>query len=305
MPTIRANGVDTYYERRGNGPTVVFVHASMLDHSVWDEQVEALSDGYSTVTYDLRGHGRTGPSAEPEYAVDLYVADLRALLSELGVRKPVLCGLSMGGTVALTYAATYPDDLSGLVLVDAFAPEFRSRGEWFLRRVALSALVPPVRLLGLERVERANVWLTARLFPGADGDYGNVERLREAGPRMATEEFAKVVRSMARPRDPPVDLSAVSAPTLVLYGERDLPFVRLHAARFAARIPTVEVDEVPDAGHAANLDAPEYVTAAVRAFLDGLGLGADAGESTGTERRAGTNGRLSDDAGGETGPETR
>jgi pimeloyl-ACP methyl ester carboxylesterase len=277
MPTIRANGVDTYYERRGDGPTVVFVHPSMLDHSAWDEQVDALSADYATVTYDLRGHGRTGPSAEAEYTVDLYVADLRALLGELGVERPVLCGLSMGGTVALTYAATYPDDVAGLVLVDAFAPEFRSRGEWFLRRVVLSALVPPVRLLGLERVERANVRLTALVSPGADGDYETVERLRGTGPAMATEEFAKVVRSMARPRDPPVDLSAVSAPTLVLYGEYDLPFVRLHAARFAAHVPTVEVDEVPDAGHASNLDDPEYVTAAIREFLEAHADKADGG----------------------------
>ena len=281
MPTVRTNGVETYYERRGEGPPVVFVHPSVMDHAVWDEQVAALSEEYETVVYDLRGHGRTGGSSERAYPMDLYAEDLRALVDALDLDRPVLCGLSRGGMVALTYAARYPDEVSGLVLAETFTPPILGLGDWFLRRVLLNAVIPPVRLVGYERVERAQVWFLERFGSGMAGNYGNVERAREGGPGVATDEFAKVMRSMTRFHETALDLSAVAAPTLVLYGERGLPPVKRHAARLAARLPDVEVDEVPGAGHAATLDDPAYVTDALRRLLARAYRDADVEEPTG------------------------
>ena len=267
MPTVPTNGIETYYERRGEGPPVVFVHASIVDHAIWARQAEALVDDYETVVYDLRGHGRTGGSVEPAYTMDLFAEDLHALIDALDLDRPVLCGLSMGGLVAQTYAARYPDRVAGLVLVDTFTPGILTRGEWFLRRIAYRALIPPVRLVGFERVERAKVWLAERLFGGVSGDYGAIDRLRETGPRMTTDEFVKVIRAMTRADETSIDLPAIRVPTLVLYGANEFPFVKLHAVELAVRLPDVEVDEVPGGGHASNLDNPDYVTDAVRAFL--------------------------------------
>lgn len=277
MTTVRTNGIETYYEERGEGQAVVFVHAALVDHTMWDEQVVALDDDdYRTVVYDLRGHGRTGGSALTEYSMDVYAEDLRALVTALELDRPVLCGLSMGGMIAQTYAASYPDEIAGLLLADTFTPPIRSRGEWFLRRVVLNALIPPVRLVGLERVEKANVWLTERFFGGAGGDYEKIEQLREGSPRIATAEFAKVVRSMARFHERSVDLSAVEVPTLVVYGDNDLPFARRHAAAIATEIADVEVAEIADAGHASNLDAPEAFADLLRSLLVRVGAADDA-----------------------------
>ncbi|MFB6105748.1 MAG: alpha/beta fold hydrolase [Halobacteriaceae archaeon] len=266
MPTVETNGVETYYERRGEGPVVVFVHASVLDHAMWDAQVEALSGDYATVTYDLRGHGRTGGSDRRAYSMRTYAADLHALLDALDVERAVLCGLSMGGCVAMTYAAAHPERVAGLVLADTFAPPIRTRGEWLLRRVVLPGLTLPVRLLGYERVERANVWAAERLVAGSGGDYGRVRALRAEGPRMATDEFAKVMGAMAGFHRESVDLGAITAPTLVCYGEDDLTFVAVHAAALASALPDATVEAIPNAGHASNLDAPKAFTAAVRSL---------------------------------------
>ncbi|RBI64255.1 alpha/beta hydrolase [halophilic archaeon] len=267
MPTVQTNDVETYYERRGDGPPLVFVHASVVDRTMWKQQVDALSDDYATIVYDVRGHGRTGGSTESEYTMDLLAEDLHALVTALDLDRPVLCGLSMGGGIAQTYAATHPGRIAGLILADTFTPRILTRGEWCLRRLVMNGLVPPVRLVGYERVEKANVWLTERLFGGSSGDYEKIERLRETGPKMATDEFAKVIRSMTRFHELSIDLSAITVPTLVLYGENELPFVKRHAAELAAHLSDVAVDEVPDAGHASNLDNPDYFTAAVRTFL--------------------------------------
>lgn len=268
MPTIRTNDIGTYYERRGEGPPVVFVHAAIVDHGMWDRQVDALSGDYTTITYDVRGHGRTGGSTRRKYTVDLYARDLDALIEALDVERPVLCGLSMGGLIAQTYAATRPDRVAGLVLADTFAPRIGSRSEWFLRRIALNALIPPVRILGYERVEKANMWLTERFVGGAGGDYERIERLHESGPGMTTGEFAKMIRSMTRFHEASLDIPSITVPTLVLYGENELPFIKRHAAELAARLPNAEIEEISDAGHASNLDEPDRFTAAVRSLLE-------------------------------------
>lgn len=275
MPTVRTNDIETYYERRGTGPTVVFVHGAVLDHSQWAPQVAALRDAYDCIAYDVRGHGRTGGSVRGAYSVDLFAEDLVALLTALDIERPVLCGLSTGGCIAQTVAARHPDRLSGLVLADTFTPEVRGWAERLQRVYGLRATIPLVRLFGYERVERVMVGLQERFnAPGAGGEYDRIEALREARPRMTTAEFAKVVRAVAAFEETDLDLAAITVPTLVLYGENEVGFVKRHAATLAATLPTVEVESIPNAGHASNLDNPERFTGALRAFLDARTAGA-------------------------------
>lgn len=267
MPTVQTGDIETYYQQRGDGPPVVFVHGAVLDHSQWDPQVEALSDDFTTYAYDVRGHGWTGGSEHGVYSIDLFADDLAAFIDALGLERPVICGLSTGDCIAQVYAARHPDRLAGLVLADTFTPALLSHSEWIQRSLLLRATIPPVRLLGYECIERALVWLQELLSPGASGDYENVEVLRAKGPKMTTVEFAKVIRAVALFHRTEVDLSVIDVSTLVLYGEYEPPFVRRHAPKFAGGIPDATVQEVPDAGHASNLDNPEFVTGALAEFL--------------------------------------
>jgi len=268
MPTARTNDIETYYERRGEGPPVVFVHGAIVDHSQWDPQLEALSDEYTTIAYDVRGHGRTGGSQRGRYSVDLFADDLDALLDALDVEQAVLCGLSTGGCIAQVYAARHPDRVAGLVLADTFAPEYLSVGERLQRSLGLRATVPFVRLFGYERVERWMVRLQERISgEGVSGDYETVERIRETGPKMATDEFAKVIGAVAGFHHTEVRFPAISAPTLVLYGEHEAPFMRRQAHHLATEVGGATLRAVPGGGHASNLDEPEFVTDAVRELL--------------------------------------
>lgn len=268
MPTVETNGVETYYERRGDGPPVVFVHGGMLDHRQWEPQVAALAGDYETYAYDVRGHGRTGGSALTSYSIELFARDLASLVDALGLDRFALCGTSTGGCVAQVYAARHPERVAALVLADTFTPALSGRAEYLQRSLSLRLAVHPVRLVGYERVERWLVGLYERLHDErASGDYGAVRALRSGGPGMRTGEFAKVARAIAGFHETTVDLAAVAAPTLVLYGEHEPPFLRAHATRFADAIPDVAVREVPDAGHAANLDNPTAFTAALEEFL--------------------------------------
>lgn len=267
MPTVETNGIRTHYERRGDGPPVVFVHGAAVDGAQWTPQAAALADDYTTITYDVRGHGRTGGSAVDPYSIDRFSADLEALVSELGLDRPVVCGLSMGGCIAQAYAARYPERIRGLVLADTFAPvrlDWRDR----LAFLGLRATIPPVRLVGYERVERWMVRLQELIQgDGVSGDYAAIERLRAAGPRMANAEFAKVIRAIASFHEADVNLAAVDVPVLLLCGEHDGGFIRRHTWHLAAELPRAAVRVVPDAGHASNLDNPAWVTTALREYL--------------------------------------
>ncbi|WP_435077985.1 alpha/beta hydrolase [Halococcus sp. AFM35] len=109
---------ETVVTDRGEGPAVVFAHGTLMDRTMFDSQVRALSEEYRTVAYDLRA--RTDQYAT-EY--DLYdlADDADALTDALGTDSFVLCGMSMGGFMALRFAERYPDQLEGVVLIDAIA----------------------------------------------------------------------------------------------------------------------------------------------------------------------------------------
>lgn len=267
MPTVRSNDIETYYEQRGDGPPIVFVHGAIVDHSQWEPQLEDLSDEYTTIGYDVRGHGRTGGSVDDPYSIDLFAEDLDALITALDLDAPVLCGLSMGGCIAQVYAATHPERIAGLVLADTFSPrilDWRERVQFLL----LKATIPPVRLVGYERVERVMVWLQERIQgKGVSGDYEKIEQLRDEAPKMATEEFAKVIHALTNFHETELDLSTITVPTLVLYGEHDAGFIRRHAPKLGDAITDATVLEVPEAGHASNLDNPDFFTSALREFL--------------------------------------
>ncbi|MFB6140373.1 MAG: alpha/beta fold hydrolase [Halosimplex sp.] len=85
---------------------------------------------------------------------------------------------------------------------------------------------------------------------------------------MDTDEFAKVIRAVAGYHRTEVQFAAISVPTLVLYGENEAPFMRRQAHHLGTLVAGATVRAVPDAGHASNLDDPEFFTGAVRELLE-------------------------------------
>jgi pimeloyl-ACP methyl ester carboxylesterase len=265
---VETNGIETYYERRGEGPPVVFVHGMVMSNTMWDAQVEALADEYTTVAYDVRGHGRTGGSDVGSYSIPLFAEDLDALLTALDVERPVLCGTSMGGAVAQAYAAAHPGNVAGLVLADTFpAGDLPLAGRLAFANIRFLGWLQ--RYVDYRRLNRVQMRVGNLLSPGWAGDEVTVQDLVESDPRIASDEFRKIARATAAFPGSDLDLSAVTAPALVLYAENAPAGMQGMASgiRDGLANADVEVDVVPDAGHAVNLDNPEFFEEAVRAFL--------------------------------------
>ncbi len=266
MSRIRTNDIEIYYERRGAGPPLVFIHGAVIDdHTSWTPQVESFSNEYTTFAYDVRGHGRTGGSRLPSYSISLLADDLGAFIDGLDIEQPVLCGFSMGGMVAQTYAARHPDRVGALIIADSYGPYVFSRREWIVRVGFPEIAHPIVRLVGYERMKQALHWILVQV--GGEESLGEFEGV-ERFPRMDSDEVVKVLRAVATFHQSNLDLSEITAPTLILYGDHGLPFFQHHAAKLAAEIPDASVKSIPTTTHMLNVDNPEAFDAAIREFLE-------------------------------------
>lgn len=269
MTRLPVDGVTLYYESEGTGPPIVFVHGGWMDGEMWTPQVERFAGSHRTITYDVRGHGRTGGSEEPTYSIDLLVEDLRALIESLSLDAPILCGLSLGGMIAQTYANRYPDSVRALVLAGAM----RSFPPLPITRIQQEVVFPRVPLY-------TSMWLLGSrssfrlILQGIRLAQGHPwialdDRARryafEAVGRLDTAEFIKIFDAMYE-FDTRGDLE-ITAPTLVLTGDHEAVPVVQQSDRLAEVIETASRTTIPDAAHLSNLDNPEAFNDALERFL--------------------------------------
>jgi pimeloyl-ACP methyl ester carboxylesterase len=269
MPHIRTGDLTTYYELTGSGPTVVLIHGGFVDCRMWDPQVKALAAEYRVLRYDLRGHGRTGPSSLTRYSVERFADDLQALLSALEIQHATVCGLSFGGMIAQAYASKYSSALEGLVLADTAVSTTLT---WVdaLQRYLLAPrwlILATIRLLGGKRFVGFAFWMARRTR--SSQWFGQDEAVQayveEAMLRMSTEEYVKIYGAIYD--FDVVDLSVVRVPTLLLNGEHESRSVHRHAAYLQKHIASTEAMIIPGAGHTSNLENPAAFNDALGRFL--------------------------------------
>ncbi|MEM9492595.1 MAG: alpha/beta hydrolase [Myxococcota bacterium] len=117
MPFAKSNGQELYFEDTGgDGPALVFMHGFLMDHRMFDAQVESLSARYRCVRWDARAFGKTRWDGQPFSLYDS-VADCIGLMDHLGIAEATLIGMSQGGFCALRAALRHPDRVRALVLL--------------------------------------------------------------------------------------------------------------------------------------------------------------------------------------------
>lgn len=144
------DGVTLSYTRQpapAGAPRIVLVHSLALDRSLWSGVTAALAGCAETVTYDCRGHGRSGRPSGP-YTIERFSDDLADLLDHLGWDDAVVAGCSMGGCVAQAFAARHPARTRAALFVDTTAwygptaPEDWASRAAAARRKGLESLIP-------------------------------------------------------------------------------------------------------------------------------------------------------------------
>ncbi|MHB8340448.1 MAG: alpha/beta fold hydrolase [Mycobacteriales bacterium] len=249
---------------QGEGPAVAWLHGYTMDASTWAELWDLLP-GWRHVGVDLPGHGGS-PPLEPGSTLSGVAAGVAEVMAGHGATR--LVALSFGTTVALQVAIDQPGLVDRLVLA---APavgggetepgtDDRYRELWAMHRAGCA----PDRL--------AEAWMHSPpdIFRGTLAHPALRERLREVIGRHTWSELRTgAMAGVARHPQPDADLAAVTAATLVLVGEQDMPGVRRCARHLADVLPRARVHDVAGAGHLCLLEVPSVVALPLQAHLAG------------------------------------
>jgi pimeloyl-ACP methyl ester carboxylesterase len=230
----------------------LLTHGYSSTSAMWQGQVAALSKHYKLVLWDMRGHGQSDYPDDPAaYSEALTVADMAALLDEVGANGAIVGGLSLGGYMSLAFNRAHPDRVRALLIIDT-GPGFKkddAREAWN-RRAHDTA----------ERFEREGLAVLQSASPErASVSHRNASGLARAARGMLTQRDAGVIES----------LPDIKVPTLVVVGADDAPFLAA-SDYMAAKIPGAKKAVIPAAGHAVNIDQPQVFIDAVLPFLEGL-----------------------------------
>ncbi|HTD16621.1 MAG TPA: alpha/beta hydrolase [Chthoniobacterales bacterium] len=259
----------THVQTQGTGVPLVFIHGALLNSGLWTRQIETFSDLFECVAYDLRGHGRSDPTDLKRYTVATFADDLAEILEALELRRPILCGLSIGGMIAQSFAAKYPERVRALVLCDTGVSTCQYLTDRILNQ-AIGLVTPTAMLLGVPEFRRFT-----HLINQCFGDHSwvaqtekSVDFVANAVGMVNPQEVVKIVTALRK-----FDSSQLyrpKIPALILNGESDSPFILRHAKILQQAYPGADYRIIPKAGHLANLDNPETFDLMLLEFLSEL-----------------------------------
>jgi pimeloyl-ACP methyl ester carboxylesterase len=258
------DGLRIRYVRKGDGPPVLLLHGISSSLYTWKDVLPALAAHHDVVAVDFPGFG---DSAIPQPASgDRLLRSVVGLMDRLGIAQAAIVGNSLGGAIAVTLAATLPDRVSRVVLIDPAGYNFAPADRPFVLRLAgavpapvLEALpIRPLVKLGLHQVFHDDALVT----PDKVAEY--VAPMRRPGAAAALHELLLGTDDLHFPGV----IHGVRAPTLILWGRYDAWIPPRDAERFAADIPGARV-VLMEAGHMPQEERPEETAGLIEEFLKG------------------------------------
>jgi 3-oxoadipate enol-lactonase len=254
-----------YFEVVGDGPALVFIHAGVADHRMWEPQVEEFSSQYKVVRYDLRGFGKSTMPEEPFALRD----DLLAVLRHLDIGKATLIGCSMGGTAAIDFTLEHPE------MVEALVPVGSGLGGWNNWSEESTRLMTEM-MSALQKGDMdAAFEISARYWiDGPSRDASRVDaKYRERARQLHRENFSpELFRHTEVPLDPPAirRLSEIKCPTQIVIGDCDAQDLQKVANHLATEIAGARLTTIANAAHLPSLEHPVEFNRMLREFLDSV-----------------------------------
>jgi len=240
------------------GRPLVFVHGFPFSRSVWQKQIDAFRSSYRVIVPDLCGFG-VSPTRFGSTTMAQYAGDLHRLLQKLETGPVVLVGHSMGGYVALAFAAQFPEMLSGLVLVSTKAGND-------------TADVAKARRTTAEKVRSEGVHvvvddMSTKMLGRHQKDESLAGQVRGL---MASSHSVGVIGAllgMAERTDSTQLLAQIEVPTLVITGTDDAVMPREESEKLAHGIPGSQLRAIYPAGHLVAFEQPDEFNRVLQDWL--------------------------------------
>lgn len=263
---VEVGGRAVHVEQWGSGDALVLLHGFGGSTYSWRLVAPELGREYRVVAPDLSGFGWTQRvTAREAYTLEGQARLVIGVMDALGIERAHLAGHSYGGGLALWLAATAPDRVASLILVDSTLPTYsvERRRSWAGLRPVASLFMRSVALRerfvrrGLER----SVYDSRMISDEMVSAY--LERLKVEG---AIDAYRGLTARVEGP-PPVVDLTAIRQPTLIVWGLQDALLASAYGSRAAEKIPGASFVGIDRCGHLPMEERPEEFLAAVRAFL--------------------------------------
>jgi pimeloyl-ACP methyl ester carboxylesterase len=268
--TVMVDGRSIFYTVKGEGEPIVLIHGFGAGMWVWENQVEALSRSHRVYALDLIGHG-SSDRPRISYTPEAYLRFLKGFLDGVGIKKATLIGNSMGGGIAWGMAILFPERVESLILIDCAPPDVlkQVKNNSFLTLVSIKRLplVPKLVIASRDRrsikqVLEECVFDRRKITPEVlDRQY---QLLRIEGTTWVLYSTLKNAEDALIFKD---QLSNISVPSFLIWGEKDLIFPLSVAECLRQAIPGSILKVIEKSGHIPMWETPEEVNEAIFSFL--------------------------------------
>lgn len=259
MQFIDIGGVTLHYAHNPGepgAPHLVFINSLGTDFRIWHDVIDNLGGAVPTLVYDKRGHGLSDIGRTP-YSIEDHIDDLSGLLDRLGIGRAVICGLSVGGLIALGLTARRPDIVKGLVLCDT-AHRIGTTESWNTR-------IATVETSDIASIAEGilKVWFTPAFHAARRQE---VDGCRNMLVRQPVGGYVATCVAL-READYTAAAKAIAVPTLCVVGDQDGSTPPALVRSMADLIPGARFEVIENAGHIPCIEQPAALTALLQRFL--------------------------------------
>ncbi len=255
MPYFENQGAKLYYEVKGQGEkSLIFLHGATWDMRQWKRQVDCFASNYQVITLDARGHGKSS-LPQGKVSPDVFWQDVIAMMDYLDIPKAIICGLSMGGHVAIQVAIHAGERVDSLILIGAICTNQFNLYERF---------VLPINRFSQRLMPMS--WIAWCISVGM-GKFSPESKpyIREVVGNINHDVYNRTWKAVTS-MESRAGLTNITCPTLILIGDHDNMTRRqqqyIHEHIQGSRLVTIE-----NAHHGTNLDNPEQVEEEMKRFL--------------------------------------
>lgn len=243
------------------GPTVVFIHGFPFNKLMWEQQIESLPEGVAGIAFDIRGFGESTTDHQ-FFSIDLFARDLIEFIKELRLETCILCGISMGGYIALRALEISGDTIKGVILCDTNC--IADGNESKLKRFTSIEQILKGQKNDFTEAFIKNIFTESTFVDYPDA----VTLVRKQINDTADETICSAQLALASRTDTSASLTSIKIPTLVIRGEGDKLMSEEHTRQLVDGIPGAEYEPVPSSGHLPNLENPIHFNQVLNTFLN-------------------------------------
>jgi 3-oxoadipate enol-lactonase len=241
-------------------PVIIFVHGFPLNKTMWDKQLDVMNENYRVIAYDIRGHGDSEMGCD-DFSIDIFVSDLLNLMDALKIEKATLCGLSMGGYIALNAIENHPDRFDALVLCDTNCISDPPK----VKQKRLDT-IDSIKAFGVEIYVNESI---VNLFAAATFTTNKkaVSDVREMILNTTEQSLSKTLHALSIRKATCNKLPKITIPVLFIVGEEDKITPPESTKLMHEKIKNSTLHIIAHAGHLSNLEYPEEFNEQLSHFL--------------------------------------